>query len=61
MDKVIFEVKRPRSLQQEVIRVDGNAYDAICRLQALTNYSVKHIASKLICFAAEHVEILEVE
>lgn len=43
-----------------IIRIDSKAFRKIAELQKQTGLSAKHIASEMICFAADKVEIMEI-
>lgn len=59
-DVLVLEVYRPRTqMKGNVIRIDSRAAAALSELQCATGLSVSVIASKLICFAAQRVEITE--
>ena len=61
MDKLIF-VKPARNgtaATSTIIRVSGEAYNAIAQIETETGLSMSYIASQMIKFAAEHMEIKE--
>ena len=63
MDKLIFVKPAPKitATTSTIIRVSGEAYNAISQIEAETGLSMSYIASKMIKFAAEHMEIREDE
>ena len=63
MAKLIFVKPAPKvtAATSTIIRVSGEAYNAIAQIEAETGLSMSYIASQMIKFAAEHMEIKEGE
>ena len=61
MDKLIFVKPAPKvtAATSTIIRVSGEAYNAIAQIEAETGLSMSYIASQLIKSEAEHMEIKE--
>ena len=61
MDKLIFVKPAPKvtAATSTIIRVSGDAYNAIAQIEAETGLSMSYIASQMIKFAAERMEIKE--
>lgn len=63
MDKLIFVKPAPKvtAASSSIIRVSGDAYNTIAQIEAETGLSMSYIASQMIKFAAERMEIREGE
>ena len=59
MDKLIFVKPAPKvtAATSTIIRVSGEAYNAIAQIEAETGLSMSYIASQMIKFAADQMEI----
>lgn len=60
-DKLILKVYKPqtRTGEQNIVRIDRIAMDALVELQRATGLPLTQLASKMITFASEHTEIVE--
>jgi len=57
-DKIILRRQRKRANDNMYrIRVSGEAYEAVENLAERTNMSMTEVATKLLVFAMEHVEV----
>ena len=58
-DKLVFTVYKPNAADKRgnVIRIDGEATVVLDELQRETGLSIRTLASKMIKYAAEHVEV----
>ena len=58
MDKLIFVKPAPKvtAATSTIIRVSGEAYNAIAQIEAETGLSMSYTASQMIKFAAAHME-----
>lgn len=61
MDKLVFVKPAPKvtAATSTIIRVSGDAYNAIAQIEAETGLSMSYIASQMIKFASERMEIKE--
>lgn len=60
MDKLILEVRKFTPGDSNVVRLTDEAMALIRELQAQSGLSARHIVCKMIEYAAERVEIVEV-
>ena len=61
MDKLVFTLPRPARTKTDntIMRLTPAAYNAVEEVSAKTGLSNCYIASQMIKFAAEHMEIKE--
>lgn len=61
MEKLVLKAYKcvPRAGKQNVIKLTDGAMKALEELQRLTGYPIRQLASKMILFANEFVEIEE--
>lgn len=60
MEKIVLKKQRKRANDNLYrIRISGESYEAIEELAERTNMSLTEIATKLLLFALEHVEVQE--
>lgn len=61
MDKLVFYKPAPKgtSAASTIIRVSGEAYNAIAAIEAETGLSISYIASQMILFAAQNAVVKE--
>lgn len=61
MDKLIFVKPTPKvtAATSTIIRVSGEAYNAVSSIEAETGLSLSYIASQMILFATQNTEVKE--
>lgn len=60
MEKIVLKKQRKRANDNLYrVRISGESYEAIEELAERTNMSLTEIATKLLLFALEHVEVQE--
>ena len=60
MEKIVLKKQRKRANDNLYrIRISGESYEAIEGLAERTNMSLTEIATKMLLFALEHVEVQE--
>lgn len=60
MEKIVLKKQRKRANDNLYrIRISGESYEAIEELAERTNMSLTEIATKMLLFALEHVEVQE--
>lgn len=56
----VYKVQKRKDRGKGVVRIDTDALEKIYAIQRQTGLSVKHIASELIRFASDRVEVMEI-